>query len=81
MKPSLASVLPKLPPAAAAEGVDAGLGVLLLEAGESLVVEESEEARGMAEMGVFASATWESGHDGCGIEVVGAEWMPVSPPV
>lgn len=58
--------------------VDVGLPGLLMEMGESLIQDEERTARDGEELMVFASANWESGHDGCGVEVVSAEWLPVS---
>lgn len=66
--------------AAMATSVDVGLASLLLAAGESLTQDEERAMREMEEMAVFASASWVSGHDGCGVEVLSAEWLPVSCP-
>lgn len=52
--------------------LDLGLEKLLKSLGRTFNVREVGE-----EMSWLQSASWESGHDGSGIEVLGAEWVPV----
>lgn len=39
--------------------------------------DREQEARDRQAESVLESASWESGHDGSGMEVLGAEWLPV----